>query len=266
MSSILASLDMSLDDIIAKKKTNPDARPAKNYRPQQTGSAGPVRGNRRNHRRNEPYSRRGDGDDDLMDIEDDQPAASKKGPAAKRKAVVVKNKQQDKGGKKGSILSRLGKASNPANEGTKILVKNLQFDILEDEVRELFETVGKVTKAEIVYDRSGRSKGVARVWFAKRSDAEKAIKQYDGRTLDQQPMQITLDGDKNVRNGLFGTALSKREDDGVKFKVNLGGKKDQRDQKGRGRGRGGRGGGRGGGAPKTAEDLNDEMDTYMKDA
>jgi len=161
-------------------------------------------------------------------------------------------------------------------------VKNLKFDILEDDVRELFGTVGEVKKAEIVYDRSGRSKGIARVWFARKSDAEKALKQYDGRTLDGQPMQLSLDEDKNVRKGLFGTAL--RDDKDVKFKVSLGGSGGARDQeqKGRGhqeqrgrgsggRGRGGRGGrdqSRGDNAPssKSAEDLDNEMDTYMKDA
>lgn len=80
-----------------------------------------------------------------------------------------------------SILSRLGGSTKDvASQGTKILVKNLKFDILEDDVRELFSTVGEVKKAEIVYDRSGRSKGIARVWFSRKSDAEKALKQYDG--------------------------------------------------------------------------------------
>jgi THO complex subunit 4 len=53
-----------------------------------------------------------------------------------------------------SILSRLGKKEP---QGTKIVVKNLKYDILEDDVKELFATVGEVKKAEIVYDRSGRS-------------------------------------------------------------------------------------------------------------
>jgi len=59
MSSILASLDMSLDDLIAQKKkrpSNPDARPAKKGGRGDAGAAGPVRG-RRNRQRNEPYSR-----------------------------------------------------------------------------------------------------------------------------------------------------------------------------------------------------------------
>lgn len=59
MSSILASLDMSLDDLIAKKKarnSNPDARPAKKGGRGDASGAGPVRG-RRNRQRNQPYAR-----------------------------------------------------------------------------------------------------------------------------------------------------------------------------------------------------------------
>lgn len=72
MSSILASLDMSLDDLIAKKKTpkssNPDSRAASRANKgkgaaKPDASAGPVRGREgRNRRsrggaRNQPYGR-----------------------------------------------------------------------------------------------------------------------------------------------------------------------------------------------------------------
>ncbi|KAL3670053.1 hypothetical protein V7S43_005423 [Phytophthora oleae] len=275
MSSILASLDMSLDDLIAQKKTkvrNPASRPAKETK--EKDAAGPIRsGRRRNRNRNQPYSRSHGGNDDDMDVDLDVTPDSGNNRGGKKRSVVVK--KPGKGGKKGgsSILSRLG-GKDAASPGTKIFVKNLKFDILEEEVRELFGTVGEVSKAEIVYDRSGRSKGIARVWFARRSDADKAIKQYDGRTLDGQPMQIVLDGEKNVRNGLFGTALERDSKD-VKFKVSFGGNNDNEQSKGRrnrrrGRGneRGGQEGGRGkeSATSKTAEDLDNEMDTYMKDA
>ncbi|RHY35084.1 hypothetical protein DYB32_000398 [Aphanomyces invadans] len=97
MSSLLNSLDMSLDDLIDKKKSaNKSGRDARGG-----GGGGPVRRNRpntgRGRRNAEPYSR-------------------------------------------------------------KIFVQNLKFDVLEDDLKELFGTVGKVTKAEIVYDKSGRSK------------------------------------------------------------------------------------------------------------
>lgn len=71
-SSILASLDMSLDDLIdsrKKKPTTKDARPAKGSRDTKNaprggaaadrGAAGPVRNNRRNRRGSaQPYSSR----------------------------------------------------------------------------------------------------------------------------------------------------------------------------------------------------------------
>ncbi|KUF99100.1 DNA excision repair protein ERCC-1 [Phytophthora nicotianae] len=283
MSSILASLDMSLDDLIAQKKSkasNPASRPAKANKDKD--AAGPIRsGRRRNRNRNQPYSRSRGGNDDDMDVDLDDTPDSGNNRGGKKRSVVVK--KPGKGGKKGgsSILSRLG-GKDAASPGTKILVKNLKFDILEEEVRELFGTVGEVSKAEIVYDRSGRSKGIARVWFARRSDADKAIKQYDGKPQLRKLLfvltlitlrSIALDSDKNVRNGLFGTALE-RDDKDVKFKVSFGGGNDNEQSKGRRNRRRGRGNDRGsqGGrgkesAPsKTAEELDNEMDTYMKDA
>lgn len=60
MSSLLANLEMSLDDIIAQKKTvkkNPDARPAR--REAGNAASGPMRKNRRGNRRGagQPYVR-----------------------------------------------------------------------------------------------------------------------------------------------------------------------------------------------------------------
>ncbi|KAF1795678.1 Friend of PRMT1 duplication [Phytophthora cactorum] len=292
---------MSLDDLIARKKTkatNPASRPAKANKDKEP--AGPIRsGRRRNRSRNQPYSRSRGSNDDDMDIDLDDSSDSSNNRSGKKRSVVVK--KPGKGGKKGAIFMPLrivhlvaSRWQGRGQPGTKILVKNLKFDILEEEVRELFGTVGEVSKAEIVYDRSGRSKGIARVWFTRRSDADKAIKQYDGRphsralqftltlntlaicagrTLDGQPMQIALDSDRNVRNGLFGTALE-RDGKDVKFKVSFGGGNDNEQSKGRRNKRRGRGNDRGtqGGrgkesAPsKTTEDLDNEMDTYMKDA
>lgn len=61
MSSILASLDMSLDDLIAQKKkrnTTADARPARKDARSSAAPAGPVRGRRNNNRqRSQPYAR-----------------------------------------------------------------------------------------------------------------------------------------------------------------------------------------------------------------
>ncbi|OQR81412.1 hypothetical protein THRCLA_23381 [Thraustotheca clavata] len=242
MSSLLSSLDMSLDDLIQKKKTTGKGR--------KESGAGPVRRNRpnagRGRRDGTPYSRKGDDGDVDMDEESNKPP---------------------RGGRT-SILSRIGGKAQE-DIGHKVFVSNLKFDVLEDDIKELFSTVGKVVKHEIIYDRSGRSKGQARVWFSNKRAAEAAVTKYDGRTLDNQAMKITLDDgnnqsnsnkkqdSNNVRSGLFGTALQGATGD-VDFKVTFNGNRGGR------RNRRGGGRGRGGGESKTsAADLDDDMDTYM---
>lgn len=46
--------------------------------------------------------------------------------------------------------------------------------------------------AGVKYDRAGRSLGVADVIMTNKEDALKAIQEYDGVNLDDQPMKVTL--------------------------------------------------------------------------
>merc|ERR1719348_117039 len=71
--------------------------------------------------------------------------------------------------------------------------------------------------------------------------------QYNGVHLDGRPMRVSMEGGVGV------TAV------GPMKRLGQGG----RGRGGRGRGRGGRGGGRGG-KPKTAEELDAEMDEFLK--
>lgn len=189
---------MSLDDLIKKKQDNPKKGGAK--------KSGPVRGgkNKRQGRaqaRNTPYAnKKNDGDVDMKDGPKKSGARSRRG----------------KGGKP-SILSRLGDQPKKAPTGHKIFIKNMSYDILEKDVREMLQTIGKVTEVEMLFDRSGRSTGNARAWMARRGDAEKAVANFDGRTLDGKPMKVILDDSKDsgrARNDapsnksqVFGSAL-----------------------------------------------------------
>lgn len=46
--------------------------------------------------------------------------------------------------------------------------------------KDLFNRIGPLVKLSLVYDRAGRSEGIAYVIYESAQDAKEAIRQYDG--------------------------------------------------------------------------------------
>jgi len=79
-------------------------------------------------------------------------------------------------------------------QGDTVHVSNLAEDVTDDDVREIFERIGQVKSCGVNYNSQGRSTGTATVTFVKKSDAEKAVDEYDEAEVDGRMMRLKLVG------------------------------------------------------------------------
>lgn len=80
------------------------------------------------------------------------------------------------------------------DRGYKIAFTNLDPDVAESDIHELFMDVGRVTKVVINYDNFGCSKGTGEVAFETKHGAQKAIEEYNEAEIDDRPMYLTFVG------------------------------------------------------------------------
>ncbi|KAK8155335.1 hypothetical protein BKA80DRAFT_313348 [Phyllosticta citrichinensis] len=76
--------------------------------------------------------------------------------------------------------------------GYKIRVENLHYELTEDDIYELFERIGPVENARLMYDRHDRSEGVAYVTYRTLADARVACREYDGANAHGQPIRLSI--------------------------------------------------------------------------
>ncbi|KAJ7543705.1 hypothetical protein O6H91_09G049400 [Diphasiastrum complanatum] len=87
----------------------------------------------------------------------------------------------------------------------RLIVRNLPFQVKEETLRELFSAAGFVWEITIPRKADGLSRGFAFVGYTSKSDAEKAIKTFNGKSVGKRPVAV----DWAVGKKQFETLVSK---------------------------------------------------------
>jgi RNA recognition motif-containing protein len=75
--------------------------------------------------------------------------------------------------------------------GRKLYVGNLPYSATQQTLQDLFSQCGTVASVNVITDRgTGQSKGFAFVEMSDDSEAQKAIKELDGSSLDGRPIKV----------------------------------------------------------------------------
>ncbi|KAF5100696.1 hypothetical protein DV451_002459 [Geotrichum candidum] len=87
----------------------------------------------------------------------------------------------------------------PAAEGSQLFVNNLPYSVQWRELKDLFSEVGEVSRADVILDQRGRSKGHGTVAFSSPDAAKAAIEKFDGYELEGRPLEVREDKFSNSR-------------------------------------------------------------------
>ena len=75
--------------------------------------------------------------------------------------------------------------------GTKLYVGNLSFNTTETDLQDLFAQAGPVQEVTLMQDKfTGKSRGFAFVTMTSEQDAQNAISQFNGKSVEGRPLTV----------------------------------------------------------------------------
>ena len=84
---------------------------------------------------------------------------------------------------------------------TKLYVGNLSYEVTEQALRELFLQAGQVTSVALIKEPgTQRSKGFAFVEMSSADDMQKAIRMFNGHSLEDRQMTVSIARPRDDRN------------------------------------------------------------------
>src|SRR5512135_1882395 len=88
------------------------------------------------------------------------------------------------------------------NMESKLYVGNLPYSTTEEELRSMFSEAGTVSSVALIKDRdTGQSKGFAFVEMSTQVEAEKAISMFNGHSMGQRELKVSLARPRDERGG-----------------------------------------------------------------
>ena len=86
--------------------------------------------------------------------------------------------------------------------GTKLYVGNLSFNTTETDLQDLFAQAGAVQEVTLMQDKfTGKSRGFAFVTMSSEADAQKAITDFNGKTVEGRPLTVNEARPREARPG-----------------------------------------------------------------
>ena len=86
--------------------------------------------------------------------------------------------------------------------GTKLYVGNLSFNTTETDLQDLFAQAGEVSEVTLMQDKfTGKSRGFAFVTMGNEADAQKAVTEFNGKTVEGRPLTVNEARPREARPG-----------------------------------------------------------------
>ena len=95
------------------------------------------------------------------------------------------------------------KALQERSVGVNLYIKNLEENVDDAGLREIFKNEGTISSAIVMKDEKGNSRGFGFVSFASQEEATKAITEYNGRILSHKPLYVALAQPKEERRQIL---------------------------------------------------------------
>jgi RNA recognition motif-containing protein len=90
-------------------------------------------------------------------------------------------------------LFGLDRSSSSAGSGRNLFVGNLPFHCQWQDLKDLFRQAGTITRADVALGLDGRSRGFGTVVFASESDANRAVKMFNGFEFNGRALKVHHD-------------------------------------------------------------------------